>query len=136
MGERKKSRFPVPSDHDKRVYAAFMGHDPIVAPPEPAAKDPWCAWTARLTIYCKRHWERLCRAYQQANISPALRQRVGPLLVQAQQRWIEAGRRLLSKAAPRRAGLDTAITHPDQLRSLGHRGRIRAPMAHGHSLKR
>lgn len=136
MGERKKPRFPVPSEHDKRVYAAFMGHEPVVSPPEPAPKDPWSAWTARLIVYFRRHWERLRRAYQQANISPALRERVGPLLVQAQRRWIEAGQRFLSKASPHRAEPNATITHPDQLRSLGNPGRLRPRMAHGHALKR
>ena len=96
MGERTKPQFPHPGELNDRVYAAFMGHGPIIGPP-PVKKhgriDRWASWLGpRFESYYQR-FRRFCMESLQ---SPAARARLLPLLSQARKRWREAGERFIS----------------------------------------
>jgi hypothetical protein len=93
MGKPTKTPpFPRPQDLDARVYAAFMGHEPQVRPPEELGLDAWQKWPVLRDLTGPR-WERFRQICSESMLSPRVRERMAPLLAQARKRWAEARER-------------------------------------------
>jgi hypothetical protein len=101
MGERKKPPLPRRGEHDSLIYAAFMGHTPVVCPPAPEPESRIGKIRVRLNAFSAAQWKRACQACTESILSPAVRSRLMPLLAQAKKRWMEAGERLIARTVAR-----------------------------------
>lgn len=98
MGQREKPNFPDPQDHSLRIYSAFLGQKPTVAPDGKSIIHPPTSFWQRACSRAVAIRNRLRdRKLGEPNVSPAVRARLAPLLAHARMRWREACERVMAR---------------------------------------